>query len=129
VILDTDGLSAVADGDTSLEPILRKVSEVAVPVIVLGESIYGIRQSRDRKRYEQWLQESLPNYRVLRVDEETAASYAALRSELKKAGTPIPSNDIWIAALSRQYGLAMLSKDRHFDQVPGLRRVDWGIHR
>jgi tRNA(fMet)-specific endonuclease VapC len=126
VILDTNGLSAVADGGSSLRPILREASEVAVPVIVLGEYIYCIRQSRDRKRYEQWLQESLPNYRVLRVDEETAASYAALRSELKKAGTPIPSNDIWIAALSRQYGLAVLSKDRHFDHVPGLRRVDWG---
>ncbi|MGB9067122.1 MAG: type II toxin-antitoxin system VapC family toxin [Candidatus Acidiferrales bacterium] len=126
MILDTSGLSAVADGDSSLGPILREASEVAVPVIVLGEYIYGIRQSRHRKRYEGWLQESLPNYRVLRVDEETAPSYAALRSELKKAGTPIPSNDIWIAALSRQYGLAVLSKDRHFDHVPGLHRVDWG---
>ena len=66
-----------------------------------------------------------PNCRVLCVDEETAASYAAFRSELK-AGTPIPSNDIGIAALSRHYGLAILSKDRLFDHVPGLLRVDWG---
>src|SRR5271166_2579718 len=76
MILDTNGLSAVADGNAALEPILRKAAEIAVPVIVLGEYRYGIQQSRDRKRYEQWLTESLPNYRILDVDEETARSYA-----------------------------------------------------
>lgn len=53
MILDTDGLSAVADGEAALEPILRKATEVAIPVIVLGEYGYGIQQSRDRQRYEQ----------------------------------------------------------------------------
>jgi tRNA(fMet)-specific endonuclease VapC len=125
VILDTNGMSAVADGAPSLEPILREASEVAVPVIVLGEYRYGIRQSRDRQRYEDWLAESIPNYRVLNIDEETAISYAAVRSELKKAGTPIPSNDVWIAALCRQHSLPLLSRDRDFDLVRGLRRIDW----
>jgi tRNA(fMet)-specific endonuclease VapC len=125
VILDTNGLSAVADGAASLEPILREASELAVPVIVLGEYRYGIRQSRDQERYEQWLAEFLPTYRVLDVDQDTATSYAAVRSELKKAGTPIPSNDAWIAALCRQHSLPLLSRDRHFDLVRGLRRIDW----
>jgi predicted nucleic acid-binding protein len=83
VILDTNGLSAVADGDAALEPILRKAAEVAVPVIVLGEYQYGIQQSRNRQRYEQWLTESIRNYRVLDVDEDTARSYATFRPELK----------------------------------------------
>jgi tRNA(fMet)-specific endonuclease VapC len=125
VILDTNGLSAVADGDAALEPILRKAVEVAVPVIVLGEYRYGIRQSRDRQRYEQWLTESIRNYRVLDVDEATTISYANLRSELKRAGTPIPSNDVWIAALCRQHSFALLSRDRHFDLVRGIERIDW----
>jgi predicted nucleic acid-binding protein len=125
VILDTNGLSAVADGEPSLEPILREASELAVPVIVLGEYRYGIRQSRDQERYEQWLAEFLPAYRVLDVDQDTATSYAAVRSELKKAGTPIPSNDAWIAALCRQHSLPLLSRDRHFDLVRGLRRIHW----
>jgi predicted nucleic acid-binding protein len=125
VILDTNGLSAIADGDTALEPILRRAAEVAVPVIVLGEYRYGIRQSRDRQRYEQWLTESIRSYRVLDVDEETAIFYATLRSELKKAGTPIPSNDVWIAALCRQHSLSLLSRDRHFDLVRGVERIDW----
>ena len=125
MILDTNGLSAVADGDVALEPILRKATEVAVPVIVLGEYRYGIRQSRDRQRYEQWLTESILTFRILNVDEETAISYANLRSELKKAGTPIPSNDVWIAALCRQHSFALLSRDRHFDLVRGIERIDW----
>ncbi len=85
MILDTNGLSAIADGEAALEPILRKATEVAVPVIVLGEYRYGIQQSRHRQRYQQWLAESIHNYRVLDVDEETAIAYAVLRSELKKA--------------------------------------------
>ncbi len=125
VILDTNGLSAVADGDAALEPILHQAAEIAIPVIVLGEYRYGIRQSRDRQRYEEWLTESLPNYRILDVDEATAASYATLRHELKKAGAPIPSNDVWIAALCRQHSFSLLSRDRHFDLVRGIERIDW----
>ena len=125
MILDTNGLSAVADGDAALQPILRKAVEVAVPVIVLGEYRYGIQQSRDRQRYEQWLTESVRNYRVLDVDEETSIYYATLRSDLKRAGTPIPSNDVWIAALCRQHSFSVLSRDRHFDVVGGIERIDW----
>jgi len=125
VILDTNALSAIADGDAALEPILRRAAEVALPVIALGEYLYGIRQSRHRDRYELWLAKSVGNYRVLYVDEDTAACYAAMRGELKEAGAPIPSNDVWVAALARQHGLAVLSRDRHFDQVPGLRRINW----
>ena len=125
MILDTNGLSAVADGDVALEPILREAVEVSVPVIALGEYIYGIRQSRNRERYERWLAKSIRSYRILFVDEETAVFYATLRGELKKAGTPIPGNDVWIAALARQHDLAVLSRDRHFDLVPGLRRIHW----
>ena len=125
MILDTNGLSAVADGDAALEPILNRAAELAVPVIVLGEYRYSIRQSRERQRYEEWLTDSLPSYRILDVDQDTTIYYAALRTELKKAGTPIPSNDVWIAALCRQHALPVVSRDRHFDSVSRLRRIDW----
>jgi predicted nucleic acid-binding protein len=125
MILDTNGLSALAEGEARLEPILRKAAQIAVPVIVLGEYRYGIQQSRERQRYEHWLVEYLPTFRVLNVDEQTTTSYAAVRGELKRAGTPIPSNDVWIAALCRQHSLPVLSRDRHFDLVAGLRRIDW----
>ncbi len=125
MILDTNRLSALAKGESLLEPILRRVTEVALPVIVLGEYRYGIRQSREWRRYEQWLSEYLSAFRVLDVDEETTTSYAAVRGELKRTGTPIPSNDVWIAVLCRQHSLPLLTRDRHFDLVPGLRRITW----
>lgn len=125
MILDTNSLSAVADGHSALESILRKAAQIAIPVIVLGEYRYGISQSRDRKHYEQWLIEYLPKFRILDVDEQTTVPYSAVRTELKKAGTPIPSNDVWIAALCRQHSLPLLSRDRHFDAVRGLKRLEW----
>ncbi|MGD0869336.1 MAG: type II toxin-antitoxin system VapC family toxin [Bryobacteraceae bacterium] len=125
MILDTNGLSAMADGDTSLEPLLQQAAEIAVPVIVLGEYRYGIRQSRHRARYERWLAEVLASCRVLVVDEGTAGQYAEVRDELKRSGRPIPGNDLWIAALARQHSLPLLSRDQHFDFVAGLKRVGW----
>jgi tRNA(fMet)-specific endonuclease VapC len=125
LIVDTNGLSAMADGDTKLEPILREAADIAVPVIVLGEYRYGIGQSRSRARYERWLAGVIASCRVLPVEEVTAARYAEIRGELKRAGHPIPGNDLWIAALARQHELPLLSRDAHFDFVPGLKRVGW----
>ena len=125
MILDTNGLSALADGDAELEPVLRGAVQVAIPVIVLGEYRYGISHSRERVRYERWLAEYLGSFRFLPIVEETTVSYSAIRTELKKSGTPIPSNDVWIAALCRQHSLPIISRDRHFDAVPGLTRVEW----
>ncbi|MBZ5684252.1 MAG: type II toxin-antitoxin system VapC family toxin [Acidobacteriia bacterium] len=125
MILDTNGLSALAEGEPRLETLLRRAAQVAIPVIVLGEYRYGVSQSRNHIHYEQWLAEYLPSFRILDVDERTTFSYSAVRRELKKAGTPIPSNDVWIAALCRQHSLPLLSRDRHFDYVSGIVRLDW----
>jgi predicted nucleic acid-binding protein len=125
MILDTNGLSAMADGDPKLEPVLAAASDVAVPVIVLGEYRYGITRSRNRARYERWLIEAMSGFRVLPVDETTAAHYATVRSQLKERGRPIPANDVWIAALARQHLLPILSRDEHFDHVPGVKRLSW----
>jgi hypothetical protein len=62
---------------------------------------------------------------VLDIGIETARHYAAIRLELKRAGTPIPANDVWIAALSRQHAFPVMSRDTHFDFVGGLRRRTW----
>jgi tRNA(fMet)-specific endonuclease VapC len=125
VILDTNALSAMADGDAALEPVLRRADEIAVPAIVVGEYRYGILGSRDRAKYRQWLAEMIPRFRVLVVDAGTAAAYAEVRHELKGAGRPIPANDLWIAALVRQHSLPLVSRDAHFDFVAGMKRVSW----
>ena len=125
MILDTNGLSAFAEGEPALEPMFRKAVEIAIPVIVLGEYRYGISQSRHRADYEQWLSEYLTKFRVLDIEQGTTLPYSTIRTELKSKGKPIPANDVWIAALCLQHGLPLLSRDRHFDFVTGLRRLDW----
>ena len=125
MILDTNGLSAMVEGETSLEPVLRKAEHLAIPAIVIGEYRYGIEHSRNRQHYQQWLEEHLPKFRILDIEDSTTIPYAAVRTELKKAGTPIPSNDVWIAALCRQHSLPIISRDRHFDLVPGIKRIQW----
>ena len=125
MILDTNAFSAIAEGEPGLEPVLRQATQVGIPVIVLGEYRFGIAQSRNRTLYEHWLSEYLPGFRILDIDEQTAHHYAEVRVELKKDGKPIPSNDVWIAALCRQHSLPILSRDRHFDAVAGITRLTW----
>jgi len=125
LILDTNALSAVADGHASVIDLVGRAERLAVPVIVLGEYRLGIAQSRHKVTYESWLQEWIAVVPVLNIDEETTHPYAAIYLELKKKGKPIPTNDLWIAALCRQHSLPLASQDRHFDLVSGLRRLDW----
>ena len=125
MILDTNALSALADGEAAVVAEVGRRNQIALPVIVVGEYRFGIAGSRQRNEYAQWLEEMMSAATVLDVDQGTAERYAAIRVELKQAGTPIPSNDLWIAALSRQHGLPVLSRDQHFERVKGLRRVGW----
>ena len=125
MILDTNALSAVADDEPAAVRLFSQAASIELPAIVLGEYRFGIAQPRRRKEYENWLEELIAAIRVLSVDQETAGHYAQIRSELKKAGNPIPSNDLWIAALARQHRLPLMSQDTHFDAVQGLKRIRW----
>jgi tRNA(fMet)-specific endonuclease VapC len=125
LILDTNALSAFADGEPDVGGILRMQPRAAIPAIVLGEFRYGIAGSRHKAEYDAWLDATLPAFDVLVVDEATARAYAELRVELKRTGRPIPANDAWVAALALQHGLPVLTRDEHFDAVPGLERRDW----
>jgi tRNA(fMet)-specific endonuclease VapC len=125
VILDTNALSAFVDGDAGVGDVLRRQSRAAIPVIVLGEFRYGVAESRHRAAYESWLDSQLPHFDILAATDETTIAYAALRVALKRSGHPIPANDAWIAALALQHRLPILSRDHHFDVVPGLERKGW----
>jgi len=125
MIVDTNALSAAADADPAVVAILGRAEQMAIPVIVLGEYRYGIAQSRRRPSYESWLSGLLRDCLVLDVNEPTTQHYAEIVLELKKLGKPIPTNDLWIAALCRQHSLPLLSRDRHFDWVAGVKRIEW----
>ncbi|MDP4996199.1 MAG: PIN domain-containing protein [Akkermansiaceae bacterium] len=125
MILDTKALSAWADGLPSSRSAFASATRLVVPVIVLGEYQFGIRQSRHRARYEAWLVENLAFAEIVGIDPNLAGIYADLRLLLKSKGTPITANDLWIASLVVKLGLPLMSNDRHFDHVPGLTRISF----
>jgi predicted nucleic acid-binding protein len=125
VIIDTNALSAWRDGDIALLGVIGMAGTLVLPVISLGEYLYGVRNSRRRTENEAWLHRALGAVRVAPVTGETADAYASVRSMLDRKGTPIPVNDAWIAALALQHRLPVLSMDAHFDVVDGLTRVGW----
>jgi predicted nucleic acid-binding protein len=125
LILDTNALSALAEGEPDATKLFIQDNQVGIPVIVLGEFRYGIAHSRHKRKYEEWLGEMMSACRVLDVTEETASWYSNICSQLKQAGTPIPSNDAWIGALCRQHSLPVMSRDKHFDWIRDLERISW----
>ena len=125
MILDTNALSALVDGDEALAVRLADIQFPAIPVIVLGEYRFGIRSSRHRAAHEAWLEQNLGHFDVLPIVEKTTLAYAEIRHDMKALGRPIPENDLWIAALARQHRLAVLSRDRHFSLVPKLDVISW----
>jgi predicted nucleic acid-binding protein len=125
MILDTNALSAAADDDPAVVALLARAEQVAIPVIVLGEYRHGIAQSRNRASYESWLTGLLNDCMVLDVNEPTTHYYAEISLELKRKGKPIPTNDLWIAALCRQHSQPLVSRDRHFDLVAGTKKIEW----
>lgn len=125
MILDTNALSAFIDGEPAVGARLSGEDHVAIPVIVIGEFRYGIAGSRHRDKYERWLADHLSNFEILNVTEPTTRTYARVRASLKALGRPIPANDAWIAALALQHRLPVMSREEHFDAVPGLHREAW----
>ncbi len=125
MILDTNAVSALFSGDAAIGEALESAERHHLPVAVIGEYRYGLLQSTVRKHMELLLDTLIRESEVLRVDEATAEIYADVRDELRRAGRPIPENDVWIAALSRQHDEPVLSRDQHFDAVAGLDRRSW----
>lgn len=126
MILDTNALSALADKDSVLESLLESSSSrVSVPVVVLGEYRFGISQSKHRRVYEDWLESILSELTVLPVIESTTVRYAEVSKVLKKSGKPIPTNDIWIAALALEHDEPLVSRDEHFRRIRGVRLIGW----
>jgi len=125
LILDTNAVSALFGGDPSIADVLAGQHRHHLPVIVIGEYRYGLARSRDRGRLGRLLELLIHHSIVLPIEVETTAHYATLREELRRAGRPIPENDVWVAALARQHDLPVVTRDEHFDQVSSLRRVTW----
>lgn len=125
MIIDTNALSAFFDAEPGAVRSFERADDIALPVIVLGEYRFGLLGSRKRRAREEVLDQLVRSSRVLEVTDATSRHYAAIRHDLKSAGTPIPVNDTWIAALAREHTLAILSNDAHFDVVRDVQRKAW----
>lgn len=124
-ILDTNIIVAWLNGDDQIAIQVDKAESVSISPIVAGELFYGAYNSTQVKKNFNKIQALLDNYLIVTCDVETALHYGRIKSELKKAGTPIPENDIWIAALAAQHKLILVTRDGHFKQVKQLKLKKW----
>jgi tRNA(fMet)-specific endonuclease VapC len=123
--LDTNRYSDLSRGDKSVAEIIEHADEVWLPFIVLGELRAGFTVGSQGPRNEATLRRFLlkPGVGILYADEQTTHHYGAVYRQLRKQGTPIPTNDMWIAALVLQHSLVLCARDAHFDALPQLPRV------
>jgi tRNA(fMet)-specific endonuclease VapC len=123
--LDTNRYSDLVRGDNSLAQVIERAQEIWLPFIVLGELRAGFAAGTRGARNEAALQRLLfkPNVGILYPDEQTTHHYASVYRQLRKQGTPIPTNDMWIAALVLQHSLVLCARDAHFDALPQLTRI------
>ena len=124
VALDTNRLTDLFQGDAELADQLGQCDEVWLPLVVLAEMKAGFLGGTQQSRNEAILRAFLakPTVGILLPARETAEHYARLFVQLKRAGTPIPDNDLWIAALALEHDLQLITRDQHFEQVPQLLR-------
>jgi len=120
VLLDTSAYSSLFRGDERMKRTLQEVEETALTPVILGELLAGFTGGRFEARNRELLKEFLetPRVRVYPIDGETSERYAAVWLHLREQGTPIPTNDLWIAASAMQHGLSVLTADRHFLKIP-----------
>ena len=126
VLLDTNAFVRFLAGDEKVLSSLAGATRVYVPVFVLGELLAGFRSGSKEKTNKQILERFLakPGVAILDATRETAEYFGLIKSALKKAGQPIPLNDVWVAAQALETGSVLITYDSHFAVVPGLRTWD-----
>jgi predicted nucleic acid-binding protein len=125
ILIDTNVYVAFKRNHQSVLALLRQASAIFLNTVVLGELLAGFRggTSDAENRHELDLFLDTPRASMLQIDDGTAEYFSLVFNQLKKQGTPIPTNDIWIAASAMQHGVALLSLDSHFSNIAGLNIV------
>ncbi len=122
ICIDTNIYSSLMRGDAETIDILEMADEIRIPSIVLGELYAGFQMGKhyDKNIHELNLFLEKPGVEIIDVDIEISQRYGYLVKTLKKQGTPIPTNDVWIAAVAFETGSKLYTRDSHFGNVPGL---------
>jgi len=122
VLMDTSAYSAFLRGSTGVKEVVQQADEIVFNPVVLGELMAGFLIGRNEKRNKAILRDFLSSPRVIicEIDEETSERYAVIVQFLQMKGTPIPTNDLWIAASAMQHGLKVVTTDKHYLEVPQI---------
>lgn len=125
IAIDSNRYTDLIKGDKAALETLERATSVLVPLIVLAELRAGFACGSKRQENERVLVQFLntSGVSVLYPDESTTLAYAELFRDLRKAGKPVPTNDLWIAALCIQHNLVLFARDRHFDLISRLART------
>lgn len=124
-LLDTNVIIALLNRDEAVARHFRRDPEAYLPVIAVGELYYGARRSARVEANVRRLEDLITVAAVLGCDKRTAEYYGRIKNLLRSKGRPLPDNDLWIAAISQQHGLTLITRDQHFSQIEGLALDTW----
>ena len=120
ILLDTSAYSAFKRGHGEALDLIRSASHIILPAVVVGELLaafeFGSRRDRNRAELDGFL--SASRVAVAPITRSTAERYAVIYHYLRDKGTPLPTNDLWIAATAMEHGAVVVTMDRHFSLMP-----------
>ena len=119
-LLDSNIIVDIFRGDKEAISRVKRIDVVYVPVIVIGELYYGANKSDQTPKRKLEVEQLEEMVTVLNITRSTARIYGEIKDKLRAKGRPIPENDIWIAAISLEHQLTLITKDKHFENVEGI---------
>lgn len=124
-LLDTNIVIDILSGNVQIAEKTKELSGFSLCTTVLGELYVGINRVGNKIKHEKRLLDFLGYCEVILPDTSTSKKFGEISAALYKKGKPIPSNDIWIAAIAMQHGMILVTRDNHFKEVDGLRIENW----
>jgi predicted nucleic acid-binding protein len=125
-----DAYKALGEGNQQLAEEARTAEAVGLPMIVLGELWFGFMNGNKLRQSAATLERflAIPRVRVLELDRQTTRVFGEIATVLRQAGIAIQQNDIWIAALCKQHGFVLATRNRGFQRVLGLEVIEFTVH-
>ncbi|MFP4373853.1 MAG: type II toxin-antitoxin system VapC family toxin [Spirochaetaceae bacterium] len=128
IVIDTNRYRDFVYGEVGTVSIFRSAPKIYVPLVVVAELragfAVGSRGAENQRVFERFIRR--PRLEIMIPTMDTTRHYAGLYRQLRSFGTPIPTNDLWIAALVVQHDIPLYSRDAHFDLIPQLPRIEGG---
>lgn len=123
IALDTNIAIGVLNGNKDILNKVQNYEVIFLPVTVSGELLFGAKNSAQRKTNLKKFRSFIGDCEILEINNLVAEAYSDIRLDLKQKGKPIPENDIWIAAICIIHGIPLLTNDKHFKEIKGLKAV------